>query len=430
VTGTDGAAPRPSALRSLFGIYALAWCLPAFVGGYALLTMFEFNPLPVPDFFPIVHHGSLARFLLDPWQHWDGQWFLRVAERGYYPGDASAAFLPAYPSAIHVVAAVVGGDALLAACLVSWGSLAGALVALHALFREQLGEDDSLLALVLLVAFPTAFFFHAAYTESFFLLCTAVAFLAAQRGNFAVAAVAALVATLTRWTGFVLAPALVAEAWAQAAVREDGRGVSSVRVVDLLSSSGTRALTKIRPLHGIAALVPVLALPIVLQILDRAIGDPWGFNRAQRLWERRITPPWTGLIDGARVLLPGHPPYLEPLSGGFPRLSDYPGGFLEAHAYNFVAAIAGLALAFVAVRRLRASHAVFALAGVILPLMTPSRLQPLQSMPRFLVVLFPLFAVLALLLRGRPVLTACTVAVFAVLQGFFAARFALWFWVA
>lgn len=36
------------------------------------------------------------------------------------------------------------------------------------------------------------------------------------------------------------------------------------------------------------------------------------------------------------------------------------------------------------------------------------RLQPLQSMPRFLVVLFPLFAVLALLLRGRPVLTACT----------------------
>jgi hypothetical protein len=180
----------------------------------------------------------------------------------YYPGDASAAFLPAYPSAIHAVAAVVGGDALLAACLVSWASLAGALVALHALFREELGEDDSLLALVLLVAFPTAFFFHAAYTES------------------------------------------------------------------------------------------------------------------------------------------------------------------------FVAAIGGLLLAFAAVRRLRASHAVFALAGVVLPLMTPSRLQPLQSMPRFLVVLFPLFAVLALLLRGRPVLTACTVAAFAVLQGFFAARFALWFWVA
>ncbi|HEX7667939.1 MAG TPA: hypothetical protein VF395_00040, partial [Polyangiaceae bacterium] len=87
MTGTGEGAEGSSTFRSLFGIYALAWCLPAFVGGYAILTMFEFNPLPVPDFLPIVHSGSVARFLLDPWQHWDGQWFLRVAERGYYPGD-------------------------------------------------------------------------------------------------------------------------------------------------------------------------------------------------------------------------------------------------------------------------------------------------------------------------------------------------------
>jgi hypothetical protein len=62
--------------------------------------------------------------------------------------------------------------------------------------------------------------------------------------------------------------------------------------------------------------------------------------------------------------------------------------------------------------------------------MTPSRLQPLQSMPRFLVVIFPLFAALALSLRGRPILTTLVVAAFACVQGFFAARFALWFWVA
>jgi hypothetical protein len=148
------------------------------------------------------------------------------------------------------------------------------------------------------------------------------------------------------------------------------------------------------------------------------------------LWERRITPPWTGLIDGARVLLPGHERSLEPLSGGFPRLAEYPGGFLEANAYNFAAALGGLMLAFVAVRRLRASHATFALAGIVLPLMTPSRLQPLQSMPRFFVVLFPLFSVLAIMLRGRRLLTVCTIAAFATLQGFFTTRFALWFWVA
>ena len=141
-------------------------------------------------------------------------------------------------------------------------------------------------------------------------------------------------------------------------------------------------------------------------------------------------PPWVGLVDGIRVLLPGHPPYLEPLPGGFPRLPDYPGGFLQAHAYNLVAALGGLALSVVALRRLRPSFGVLALAGVVLPLMTPSRLQPLQSMPRFLVVLFPLFAALALLVRGRPLLTAIAIAVGATLQGFFIARFTLWFWVA
>jgi hypothetical protein len=416
-------------VKNIIGIYALAWFLPAFVGGYAILTMFEFQALPVPDYVPAVHEGVL-RFLLDPWQHWDGQWFLRIAERGYYPDDASAAFLPAYPTAIRAVAAIVGGDALLAACLVSWASLGGALVALHALLREEIGDEDSVTALVLLVSFPTAFFFHAAYTESFFLLCTSVAFLAAQRGRFVVAGGVALVATLTRWTGFVLAPALLVEAWAQASARSSGASMPAVRLSDLLTRASARTLGRIRVLTLLCALLPIAALPIVLRILDAAMGEPWGFNRAQRLWERRITPPWTGLIDGARVLWPGHRPYLEPLSGGFPRLSDYPGGFLEAHAYNFVAALSGLVLAGVAVRRLRASHATFALAGMILPLMTPSRLQPLQSMPRFLVVLFPLFAGLAIVLRGRRLLTVCTIAAFATLQGFFTARFALWFWVA
>jgi hypothetical protein len=108
----------------------------------------------------------------------------------------------------------------------------------------------------------------------------------------------------------------------------------------------------------------------------------------------------------------------------------YPGGFLDAHAYNLVAALSGLLLCWVAWKRLRASYAVWALGGVVIPLMTPSTLQPLQSMPRFLVVIFPLFLALATLLRGRPLLLSFTVATFACVQGFFAARFALWFWVA
>ncbi len=421
------AARGRSAIRTVIALYALAWGIPAFVGGYALLTMFEFHPLPVPGFAPLSHTG-LARLVFDPWQHWDGQWFLRIATLGYYREDASTAFLPAYPWLIRWFSPLFGNDTLVAGCFVSWAAFAGALALLWDLLREELGEELALTSLVLLVTFPTAFFFHAVYTESVFLLLVVAALWAARRGHFIQAGLAALAASLTRWTGFVILPALLVEAWTQAVAKE--QGVTQVQFSSLLERTSFRSLLRIGPSAVVGALLPLLAFPIVQDILETAVGDPWAFSRAQRFWERRLMPPWVGLIDGIRVLLPGHPPYLEPLPGGFPRLADYPGGFLEAHAYNLVAALGGLALSVVALRRLRPSFGVLALGGVILPLMTPSRLQPLQSMPRFLVVLFPLFAALALLVKGRPLLTAVAIAIGAALQGFFVARFTLWFWVA
>jgi hypothetical protein len=417
---------RVRAARAIFGVYTLAWLLPAFVGGYSLLTMFEFHALPVPDFTPFAHEG-VKRLLFDPWQHWDGQWYLRVAQTGYYAFDASTAFLPVYPWLIRFVAPLVGGDTLIAGCFISWVALAVGLTVLYGLIRKDQGEEDAGLTLVLLVAFPTAFFFHAAYTESVFLCLVVVSFAAARKSWWLLAGAAALAATLTRWTGFALVPALFVEAWSQGASRRSADGTSWR---GLFTREGVRSLPRIAPPAFVGTLLPAAAFPLILYVMDRAVGDAFAWSRAQRFWERRMAPPWVGLVDGVRVLLPGHPPYPEPLAGGFPRLPDYPGGFLEAHAYNLAAAVGGLFLAYVAVKKLRPSYGVFALAGVVLPLMTPSRLQPLQSMPRFLVVLFPLFAALAVVLRGRPLLTACLIAAGAALQGFFAARFALWFWVA
>jgi Gpi18-like mannosyltransferase len=174
-----------------------------------LLTMFQFHPLPVPDFTPLSHERVL-HLVFDPWQNWDGQWFLRIADRGYYRDDASTAFLPLYPSLISGLAPLFGGDTLVAGCIVSWLSFAAALWVLWPLLRDELGEEVALLSLVLLVTFPTAFYFHAVYTESIFLLLVAVALSAARRGWFIAAGVAALGASLTRWTGFVIAPALLA----------------------------------------------------------------------------------------------------------------------------------------------------------------------------------------------------------------------------
>jgi len=407
-------------------LYAVAWLVPAWVASYARRTMRPYEVLEVPGYVPAQHPGLLGE-LLDAWQLWDGQWFLRIAADGYSAGDASPAFLPLYPSLVHGVASVTVGDHVLAGCLVSWGAFLAALHLLGKLFERELPAEDARAARLLLVAFPTAFYFHAAYTESLFLLLSVGAFLAARDGRFVVAGAAALGATATRWTGIALGPLLLVEALHAATERSAGRALAGAE----LTPRGLLAAARSLPARiWAASLLPLTALPLVCVYFDRTLGDPLAWTRAQRLWERRLAPPWTGLADGIRVLLPGNPPYLEPLEGGFPRLPFYGGGFLDAHGYNLVAALAGLGLSALALRHLRPAHALWALAGVVIPLMTPSRLQPLQSMPRFLVVLFPLFMILAVLLRGRPVALAATLAGFALVQGFFVARFALWYWVA
>ncbi len=46
--------------------------------------------------------------LLDAWQRWDADWFLRIAGEGYDPGNGSAAFFPLYPLLVRAVAAPFG----------------------------------------------------------------------------------------------------------------------------------------------------------------------------------------------------------------------------------------------------------------------------------------------------------------------------------
>jgi hypothetical protein len=418
-----GLKRREGGARTALVLFAIVWLAAALVGGYASISMEPFHPVPVPGFTPS-HHGAIGRFFLDPWGHWDGQWYLRIAQSGY-ANDGSAAFFPLYPALVRVTAPLAGGNRLAAALLISWIAFAAALVVLGRLLAEDIGEPAATNALLLLAAFPTAFYFHAAYTESLFLALAAGAFLASRHGRWLTAGTLALFAALTRSTGFLLVPALAVEAWARAR-RPDGR--SGWR--DLFSREGLSSLVRAPGRSFVAAAIPLLALPVLLLLFDRTLGDPLAFSHAQRLWERHAAAPWSAIIDGVRVLLPGAPRLLDPLPGGAPRLAHYAGGFLESNAYNLAAALGGLALAGLAVRRLPPAYGVFAVCGVLLPLLNPSRVLPLYSIPRFLVVLFPMFAALALPLSTRPVLRGAVLVLAACIQGLFAARFALWYWVA
>ncbi|MFL5825762.1 MAG: hypothetical protein ACJ76V_04500, partial [Thermoleophilaceae bacterium] len=70
------------------------------------------------------------------------------------------------------------------------------------------------------------------------------------------------------------------------------------------------------------------------------------------------------------------------------------------------------------------------LLSIALPLSSPVGPQPLMSLPRYAAVVFPLFAWLALALRGRRALTAATLAVFTAGLAIATGYYATWHWVA
>ncbi len=81
-------------------------------------------------------------------------------------------------------------------------------------------------------------------------------------------------------------------------------------------------------------------------------------------------------------------------------------------------------------RRLPAAYAILALVALVLPLSYPAPSTPLLSLPRFVLVDFPLFIALAVLLLHRPVARWAVLAVFVAGLILLTTTFANGMWVA
>jgi hypothetical protein len=97
--------------------------------------------------------------------------------------------------------------------------------------------------------------------------------------------------------------------------------------------------------------------------------------------------------------------------------------------YLFLFLILGVVGLVAVAWRLGAAYALYTLALLTLALADPVSLQPLASLPRYELIIFPLFICGAqLLVRFR--LMAYAVPALAVLLGLFTVEFATWRWVA
>lgn len=320
------------------------------------------------------------------WVRWDARAFLRMAEVGY-DDPTWAAWFPLYPAAVAAVRAL-GVPTLIAGLLVPAAASVVAAAALWRLAEEHTGDPAAgRRAALYLLLFPTAVFLVAPYTEALFLAGTIPAFLEARRGRWVRVAAPAALAAGTRTVGiFVLAGLGVA--WLQQRPWRDRR----------LAVDGAFAL--------VVGTLPILAY---LLFLTRRFGDPFYFVTAQsRGWGRSYVGPVRSFLNTWQTYHDGNPT-----------------NWVLVWRLEIVAAVVGLALLAVLLRRREWAWAVY-VAGPMALLVTSTWY---YSIPRMLLVLFPLPVLLAGWTARRPGRHDLLLAVFAILASFGAVAFTREAWV-
>lgn len=303
---------------------------------------------------------------------WDSGWYLDIAKFGYSAAgrtdpailnQANYAFFPLYPLTMRALGPLVGGP-FNAGLIVSNVYLVASCFALRRLVALDHDPKAASRAVRYLVLFPTGFILSGVFSESMFLALTLAAFLSVRRDRLFLAGAAGYLAALTRPLGVFLVLPL---ALAYMRDRRTARRPLSPRTAWL-------------------ALVP-LGLATFAAYNYALTGNALAFARIQASWGRTFHSPLSVLAEGLRA----------------------PDVTARFSAWMTLAVIAILVAG---ARRLGLAYCVLSLFFILVPLATG-----LNSMPRFLLAIFPVPILLARLGERRSVdeiLMACL----ALRQGF------------
>lgn len=368
------------------------WPIAVAFGLYLFLTAIAIvgaRTLPLLDT-GIEPAGSQAQALAWPgvWARWDAGQYVAIAEGGYEVDEKLTAWYPLYPLLIRLVSSLTGINAVAAGTLLSLLFTAVSFVLLYQVVYEEYGTAVARLTIILLALFPTALFFYSIYSEALFLLLTVLAYGLARKRQWVWAAVVCLVAGLSRTNGFLVAVLVAVEYLSQH--HFDRRSWFSSFL--LLAA-------------GVAGLV-------LFQIyLWLTFGDLLHTLTVQREWGRYITWPWITVWDTLKVALTGQ------------GVGEY--WFWHLVAWEELLFAAFFLIATIASwRLLRLSCAAYLTLTFILYASSygPPYATALFGMPRYVVPLFPIFIVMAIVLQGRTWLWAVLLASTMLL-----AAFTLWF---
>jgi hypothetical protein len=285
---------------------------------------------------------TLHYLLLGVWERFDTLWYLHIAERGYQ-NPASVVFFPLYPALIRALTFLI--SPISAALVISTTAAFFLFCGLQELWSQDYPEVLARQSAFICSLWPGSFAFFAGYAESLVFALIVWSLVQARRQHWILAAVLGLAAALTKAAGVVV-------------------------VVPLL-------LMAIRQRKAVAMTVLLVPLgPVGFWGYLNRTGGPTFKAAYAEYWRTVVAPPWITLGHALAQLSP-----------------HSPDGMLILNL-SLLFAVAVLA----AVSRERIEYLFYAAAAILLFLCKETTF-PLQSMIRYLLIVFPAYVGLARLMQ-------------------------------
>ena len=353
----------------------LVWRLVILFLGVSSFCFFHNLDEPTVEF----NYGTLWNI----WARWDGWHYIRNSLQGYALNQPYTAFFPLYPLLIAGLSFLLGINPVASGLLLSNLSVIGLGYFLIKLVRLDFPQEIARRSFIFLLAFPTAIFLGAVYTESLFLFFTIAAFYFARQQRWVYVFPFALAASLTRNLGVLLVVPLLMEYFWQ-----------------------YRYKLKIVLASVFAPAMGLLSYMIYLWI---KFGDPLRFVRDQAAWNKEVEPNILATYIGSIRNLFAFGAHRNAMA------------FIEVSLVTLFLVLIGAALYR---KMIRKSYVVW----MILLLLPPMCQNIWSSTNRYVLVVFPAYILLALFANKYKAWGDLLLVIFATLLGIHTALFVNYMW--
>lgn len=218
------------------GVFVI-WRIGLFVIGSIAQQLIPYQPsFPYTNL--ILATYNLPQWLYS-WANFDGVHYITIVSLGYYGIGLVQAFFPFYPMIVNGLNYLFANP-IISGLLVSNGFFYLFLLVWYSFVAYKYNRHLAWKTLLVIISFPTAFFFGAMYTESLFLFLVVSSFYAAEKHRWSIAIGCAILASATRLVGIFLIPALFVELLRQQyhqymlQLRKIGHHFSKKAIVDFL----------------------------------------------------------------------------------------------------------------------------------------------------------------------------------------------------